>query len=129
MTLTLYHDAKIPVSFRIEPELVAAIDSAAERSSGTRSDVIRSALLRFLPDCFDAVPQDDFRFREETLKCLSTRTINCLLRKGYRTTEQLLHAKEQDLLNVKNFGPSSLYEVRCWQREVTAIELKNAYST
>lgn len=46
------------------------------------------------------------------LECdLSVRAVNCLIRAGINTTEQLLSMTEDDLIRVRNLGRHSFVEV------------------
>ncbi len=42
----------------------------------------------------------------------SVRTYNCLKRAGITSVRDLVHRTEQELMNIRNFGKKSLYEVR-----------------
>ena len=59
--------------------------------------------------------EDDFRLIPETDRYLSLRTINCLLRGGLYTAEQIMMASTEDLMNLRNFGAQSLLEVARWR--------------
>jgi len=59
--------------------------------------------------------EDDFRLLHETNVYLSLRTINCLLRGGLFTAEQIMMATTEDLMKLRNFGAQSLMEVAQWR--------------
>lgn len=59
--------------------------------------------------------EDDFRLIPETDRYLSLRTINCLLRGGLFTAEQIMMASTADLMNLRGFGAQSLLEVARWR--------------
>jgi hypothetical protein len=59
--------------------------------------------------------EDDFRLIPETDLYLSLRTINCLLRGGYYTAEQIMMASTDDLMKLRNFGYQSLEQVARWR--------------
>lgn len=59
--------------------------------------------------------EDDFRLIPETDLYLSLRTINCLLRGGLFTAEQIMMCSTNDLMNLRGFGGQSLYEVARWR--------------
>lgn len=59
--------------------------------------------------------EDDFRLIPETDRYLSLRTINCLLRGGLFTAEQIMMASTEDLMKLRNFGAQSLLEVARWR--------------
>lgn len=59
--------------------------------------------------------EDDFRLIPETDRYLSLRTINCLLRGGLFTAEQIMMASTDDLMKLRNFGAQALLEVARWR--------------
>jgi hypothetical protein len=59
--------------------------------------------------------EDDFRLIPETTRYLSTRTINCLLRGGFFTAEQIMMASTADFMKLNGFGYQSLGEVASWR--------------
>lgn len=59
--------------------------------------------------------EDDFRLIPETDRYLSLRTINCLLRGGLFTAEQIMMCSTDDLMKLRGFGGQSLYEVARWR--------------
>lgn len=72
--------------------------------------------------------EDDFRLIPETTQYLSTRTVNCLLRGGFFTAEQIMMGSTVDFMNLKGFGYQSLGEVAAWRDAlmVSDPELFNA---
>lgn len=60
--------------------------------------------------------QPDFRLLPETQDHLSTRTQNALLRGGLRTAESVMMASTEDLMNLRYFGITALYEVAEWRK-------------
>lgn len=66
--------------------------------------------------------EDDFRLIPETTQYLSTRTINCLLRGGYFTAEQIMMGTTADFMNLKGFGYQSLGELAAWRDALTASD-------
>ena len=59
--------------------------------------------------------EDDFRLLPETSDYLSLRTINCLLRGGYLTAQQIMMASTADLMKLRGFGIQALQEVAQWR--------------
>lgn len=62
-----------------------------------------------------APTEDDFRLIPETDYYLSLRTINCLLRGGLFTGEQIMMASTNDLMKLRGFGAQALLEVARWR--------------
>lgn len=66
--------------------------------------------------------EDDFRLLPETGKYMSVRTINCLLRGGLLTAEQIMMASTDDLMKLRNFGLQALGEVAAWRDALMATD-------
>jgi hypothetical protein len=66
--------------------------------------------------------EDDFRLIPETAQYLSTRTINCLLRGGFFTAEQIMMGTTAEFMNLKGFGYQSLHEVAAWRNALLATD-------
>jgi hypothetical protein len=64
--------------------------------------------------------EDDFRLIPETSRYLKTRTINCLLRGGFFTAEQIMMGSTADFLKINGFGYQSLQEVAEWRDALMA---------
>lgn len=64
-----------------------------------------------LPPETTLLPSDVPDVRVEELD-FSVRTYNCLKRAGITSVRDLVHRSEHELLNIRNFGKKSLYEVR-----------------
>ncbi|MGQ9488208.1 MAG: DNA-directed RNA polymerase subunit alpha [Armatimonadota bacterium] len=64
-----------------------------------------------LPPEATLLPTDVPDVRVEDLD-FSVRTYNCLKRAGITSVRDLVHRTEHELLNIRNFGKKSLYEVR-----------------
>ncbi|MGQ9880909.1 MAG: DNA-directed RNA polymerase subunit alpha [Armatimonadota bacterium] len=64
-----------------------------------------------LPPEATLLPTDVPDVRVEELD-FSVRTYNCLKRAGITSVRDLVHRTEHELLNIRNFGKKSLYEVR-----------------
>lgn len=64
--------------------------------------------------------EDDFRLIPETSRYLKTRTINCLLRGGFYTAEQIMMGSTADFLKINGFGYQSLEEVAQWRDALMA---------
>lgn len=64
-----------------------------------------------LPPEATLLPIDVPDVRVEELD-FSVRTYNCLKRAGITSVRDLVHRSEHELLNIRNFGKKSLYEVR-----------------
>ena len=59
--------------------------------------------------------EDDFRLLPETDMYMSLRTINCLLRGGFFTAQQIMMASTDDLMKLRNFGYQALEQVARWR--------------
>jgi hypothetical protein len=72
------------------------------------------------------------RRRSDMMRCdesidalgLTTRTRNCLRRKGIRTKEQLMSLDDRELLEIRGFGVGCLVEIRQKLGGPTKIERK-----
>ena len=58
-----------------------------------------------------SIPEEQYNMPVEELN-LSVRTINCLRRASIATVGELITKREKDLLRLRNFGQTSLHEIR-----------------
>lgn len=75
------------------------------------------------PETYQAFRTEaDFRLLPETQQFLSRRTQHALLRAGFETAEQLMLASSAELMNIRNFGRTSLAEMSNWREALMAYD-------